>query len=338
MGYKIVLTADKTLMSSYNASMFIGFAACFPRVLPKWLYTRLFCPSQPHGSARVRFAPCGLRKIEASLIESGISEEDIVVAHPERLSRVIDSSTKAVGITTSDPLGLGPASSTFCSLLGREAYTAYFFRTLMTDPALRSSDARVIVGGPGAWQLANDSVRNAIGIDTLVEGEGELVAPQLFRDALEGRALPQIVSGGTVPVDRIPVIKGPTINGTVEISRGCGRGCEFCSPNMRQVRHMPQERIIEEVKLNLASGNDKITLHAEDVLRYRAPWDGPKRRQAREAVRGGTQVHGEYRCEPSCAVVRARISEPRRGGQSDHGRFGRPEAHVLSDRDRDRVA
>ena len=270
MGYKIVLTADKTLMSSYNASMFIGFAACFPRVLPKWLYTRLFCPSQPHDSARVRSAPCGLRKIEASLIESGISEEDIVVAHPERLYRVIDSSTKAVGITTSDPLGLGPASSTFCSLLGREAYTAYFFRTLMTDPALRSSDARIIVGGPGAWQLANDSVRNAIGIDTLVEGEGELVAPQLFRDALEGRALPQMVSGGTVPVDRIPVIKGPTINGTVEISRGCGRGCEFCSPNMRQVRHIPQERIIEEVKLNLASGNDKITLHAEDVLRYRA--------------------------------------------------------------------
>jgi radical SAM superfamily enzyme YgiQ (UPF0313 family) len=270
MGYRIVLTADKTLMSSYNASMFIGFAACFPRVLPKWLYTRLFCPSQPHDNGKVAFAPCGLRKIQACLVESGIPEGDIAVAHPDRLDRVIDSTTKVVGITTSDPMGLGPASSTFCSLLGREAYTAYFFRTLMMDPTLRSSRAKVIVGGPGAWQLVNDAVRHAMGIDTLVEGEGEIVAPQLFRDALDGKPLPQMVAGGAVPVDRIPAIRAPTINGTVEISRGCGRGCEFCNPNMRLVRHVPHNRIIEEVKLNLSSGHDKITLHAEDVLRYHA--------------------------------------------------------------------
>ena len=270
MGYRVVLTSDKTLMSSYNASMFIGFAACFPRVLPKWLYTRLFCPSQSHENGKVRFAPCGLRKIQASLVGAGIPANYIVVAHPERLDRVIDSDTKVVGVTTSDPLGLGPASSTFCSLLGKEAYTAYFFRTLMTDHALRSSRAKVIVGGPGAWQLADAVTRQRLGIDCLVEGEGELVAPQLFRDALAGRELPSTIEGGTVPVESIPSVIEPTINGTVEISRGCGRGCEFCSPNMRLVRHIPAERIIKEVKLNLASGQNKITLHAEDVLRYRA--------------------------------------------------------------------
>lgn len=270
VGHRIVLTADKTLMSSYNSSMFIGFAACFPRVLPKWLYTRLFCPSQPHDNGKVRFAPCGLRKIQAALIEAGIPSEDIAIAHPERLDRVIDSSTKAVGITTSDPLGLGPASSTFSSLLGKEAYTAFFFRSLMADHALRLSGAKVIVGGPGAWQLESATVRSRMRIDTLVEGEGELVAPRLFMDALDGKGLPSVVEGGAVPVDRIPAVRGATINGTVEISRGCGRGCEFCNPNMRLVRHMPRERIIDEVKLNLASGYDKITLHAEDVLRYRA--------------------------------------------------------------------
>ena len=268
MGHKIVLTADKTLMSSYNASMFIGFAACFPRVIPKWLYTRLFCPSQPQENGAVGFAPCGLRKIEASLVNSGISEKDIIVAHPDKLARVIDSTTRVVGVTTSDPLGLGPASSTFCSLLGREAYTSYFFRKLMTDPALRSGGAKVIVGGPGAWQLANSAVRISMGINTLVEGEGELVAPPLFKDAIEGRALPLVVSGGTVPTEQIPAVRGPAINGMVEISRGCGRGCEFCSPNMRVVRHMPQDKILDEVRVNLASGYDKITLHAEDVLRY----------------------------------------------------------------------
>ena len=52
MGHRIVLTADRTLMSNYNGSMFIGFAACFPRVLSKRLYTRLFCPAQPRREGR----------------------------------------------------------------------------------------------------------------------------------------------------------------------------------------------------------------------------------------------------------------------------------------------
>ena len=73
MGHSIVLTSDKTLMSSYNGSMFVGFAACFPRVLPKWLYTRVFCPPQNRWSGAVDYAPGGLRKLEAALIDSRIS-------------------------------------------------------------------------------------------------------------------------------------------------------------------------------------------------------------------------------------------------------------------------
>lgn len=269
IGHTVVLTADKTLMSSYNGSMFVGFAACFPRVLPRWLYTRLFCPAQRTKKGLVEAAPAGLRKVQAALIESGIPANQIAVAHPDKIHHVIDATTRIVGITTSDPMGLGPASSTFSSLLEKESYTAYFFRQLVTHPALRASGAKVIVGGPGAWQLTNESVRKAYGIDCLVEGEGELVAPQLFKDVLEGRQLPNYVTGTTVPVDRIPMIREPTINGTVEISRGCGRGCEFCNPNMRTVRHIPVERIMNEIRINRAL-RAKITLHAEDVLRYKA--------------------------------------------------------------------
>jgi radical SAM superfamily enzyme YgiQ (UPF0313 family) len=276
MGHRIVLTADKTLMSSYNGSMFVGFAACFPRVLPKWLYTRLFCPSQNGRSNTVDQAPGGLRKIEAALIEAGIRAEEIAVAHPDKLDRVVDSSTKVIGITTSDPLGLAPASSTFSSLLRKESYTAFFFRSLMQNPVLRASGAKIIVGGPGAWQLQGEITRRIMGIDCLVEGEGELLAPGLFKDALEGRPIAPRVFGGTVPVNQIPVIRNATVNGNVEISRGCGRGCDFCSPNMRTVRHMPLERIMEEVSINLRSC-DRITLHAEDVLRYKAKGMVPDR-------------------------------------------------------------
>ncbi|MBU0685055.1 MAG: hypothetical protein KJ653_04305 [Candidatus Thermoplasmatota archaeon] len=276
MGHRIVLTADRTLMSNYNGSMFIGFAACFPRVLPKWLYTRLFCPAQPRREGRAAYAPAGLRKVEASLIRSGIPAEDIVICHPDRLAKMVGSDTKVVGVTSSDPMGVGPASSTFSSLLDKESYTKYFFRSLMEELNTRAANAPIIVGGPGVWQLTNAEVRQQLGISCIVEGEGELIAPQLFKDALECKNLPSYVTGGPVPVDQIPMIRAPTINGTVEISRGCGRGCEFCNPNMRTVRHIPLARILDEVRTNVAA-RDKITLHAEDVLRYKAKSMRPDR-------------------------------------------------------------
>jgi radical SAM superfamily enzyme YgiQ (UPF0313 family) len=269
MGHRIVLTADRTLMSDYNGSMFIGFAACFPRVLPKQLYTRLFCPSQTGRERRAVYAPVGLRKIEAALIRSGIPAEDIAVCRPDRLAKMVDSDTKVVGVTSFDPMGVGPASSTFSSLLSKETYSKYFFRSLMEELRTRAANAPIIVGGPGVWQLTNDEARKQFGISCLVEGEGELIAPPLFKDALEGKDLPSYVTGGPVPVDQIPMICAPTINGVVDISRGCGRGCEFCNPNMKTVRHIPLERIMEEVRTNVAA-RDKITLHAEDVLRYKA--------------------------------------------------------------------
>ena len=276
MGHRIVLTADKTLMSSYNGSMFVGFAACFPRVLPRWLYTRLFCPPIDRGSDTITSAPGGLRKIEAALIASGIAPEDIAVAHPDRLDRVIDGSTRIIGISTSDPLGLGPASSTFSSLLRKESYTAYYFRSLMQNPVLRASGARILVGGPGAWQLQGEATRKTLGIDCLVEGEGEQIVPQLVKDVLDGKPIAPRVFGSTVPIDQIPIIRNSTINGIVEISRGCGRGCDFCSPNMRTVRHLPLDHVLEEVRVNLKSVN-RITLHAEDVLRYKAKGMVPDR-------------------------------------------------------------
>ncbi|MEW5937032.1 MAG: hypothetical protein AB1665_04330 [Candidatus Thermoplasmatota archaeon] len=41
---RVVLTADRTLISDYSGSEFIGFAATFPKVLPAPIYQWLFCP------------------------------------------------------------------------------------------------------------------------------------------------------------------------------------------------------------------------------------------------------------------------------------------------------
>jgi radical SAM superfamily enzyme YgiQ (UPF0313 family) len=267
--HEVVLTADRTLMSSYNSSQFIGFAACFPSVIPKWLYTMLFCPQQPRNGGRASVAPAGLRKVEAALLRDGFSRDQVITCHPDDLSTVVMEETRIVGVSTSDPMGLGPASSTFSSLLGRESFTSFYFRNLLNHPAVRGASTTLVVGGPGTWQLRRKDVRENLGIDCIVEGEGEQVVPRVFREILEGEEVPEVVSGGPVPTDEIPVASGPTVNGTVEISRGCGRGCEFCNPNMRLVRHLPLESILAEVRMNLAN-SPKVTLHAEDVLRYKA--------------------------------------------------------------------
>jgi len=270
-GYPIVLTADRTLMSEYGGGIFMGFSACAPqRLVPERLYFSLFCPPiDVNKDGSVNVAPCGTRKIEAALLDYGFLEKDIIVAHPEHLNKVIGPKTKAVGITENDPLGIGPATSTFTGIFGGEAYMALKFRELLNDPAIRRFKPRIIVGGPGAWQLEDRKVRREFGIDTVVIGEGEKVAGTIFEKAVKGDLLPEIVYGKIVPEDEIPVIRGATIDGIVEIARGCGRGCDFCVPTLQYYRCLPIDHILNEVEVNLRAGRQPL-LHAEDVFRYRA--------------------------------------------------------------------
>jgi hypothetical protein len=100
-GYKIVLTADRTLMSEYDGGIFLGFSACVPRgLIPDKLYFSLFCPSvETNQDGSVKYAPCGTRKIEAALLDNGFKREDVVVAHPEHLDKVAGSNTKVMVVT-----------------------------------------------------------------------------------------------------------------------------------------------------------------------------------------------------------------------------------------------
>jgi hypothetical protein len=124
-GYKIVLTADRTLMSEYAGGIFLGFTACVPRgLIPDKFYFSIFCPSVPvNDDGSAKYAPCGLRKTEAQLLNNGFSREDIIVAHPDYLDKAVGENTRVIGINETDPLGIGPATSTFTQLFSLgEAY------------------------------------------------------------------------------------------------------------------------------------------------------------------------------------------------------------------------
>ena len=265
---RVILTTDKTLMSEYNKNIFLGFAACAPRIIPDWLYEKVFCPPVEEENGIVKYGHCGQRKIEAALLDNGFSEEDVAIVRNDKLDKVIDKETKVLCITTHDPLGLGPASTTFSGLMGRESFTSSYFKKLVTDPVIRKNNLKVLVGGSGAWQLTDERIMAKFGIDSVVVGEGEITAVSLIEKALNGEALPQISQGEVVPLEQIPLIKNPTLNGLVEICRGCVRGCKFCNQTMLNFRCQPIDYIMKEVKLNADAGNGAL-LFAEDVLRYK---------------------------------------------------------------------
>ena len=114
-GYKIVLTAERCMMSDYHGSLFLGFCACAPKSLwHPFFYFRFICPSAPtYDGGKAKLAPYGTRKIEAALLAYGFPREDIVVVHPDKIRKFIGPETKVIGITSNDPLGRGPASTTF---------------------------------------------------------------------------------------------------------------------------------------------------------------------------------------------------------------------------------
>jgi radical SAM superfamily enzyme YgiQ (UPF0313 family) len=270
-GYPIVLTADRTLMSEYGGSIFLGFSAVIPeRWVPEPIYFSLFCPPvEVNRDGSVPVAPCGTRKVESILLHGGFTREDIIVAHPEHLDKVVGPNTKAIGFTENDPMGIGPATSTFTSIFRGDAYMKIKFREALNHPSILKYKPKIIVGGPRAWQLTDPTLRKELGITTVVLGEAEMVIPQLFQKAVKGYSLPGMVMGEVTPIDRIALIEEPTINGLVEISRGCGRGCDFCIPTMAKYRCREMKDILADVKVNLAA-NRQPCLHAEDVLRYGA--------------------------------------------------------------------
>ena len=67
---KIVLSADRTLMSDYNNMTFLGFAACAPKFIPGFIYEKIFCPPlKEENDGQLAYAHCGQRKIQSALIE-----------------------------------------------------------------------------------------------------------------------------------------------------------------------------------------------------------------------------------------------------------------------------
>ena len=105
------------------------------------------------------------------------------------------------------------------------------------------------------------------GIDTVVIGEADELALDLFHD-LEAGDAPELLHTFVRKIENIPMIQGPTVNSLIEAMRGCGRGCDFCDVNKRSKKDIPLERLQTEAKINLKYGFDSIWLQSDEMLLY----------------------------------------------------------------------
>jgi radical SAM superfamily enzyme YgiQ (UPF0313 family) len=273
-GFPIVLTADRVLFADYTTLLDGMMAAAQTTSVPEPVMRRVLSPRVGADGARARKAPLGLRLVEAELLRAGRSPSDVAVVAPEDLGRAIGPDTRAVLVSSGDPLGRGMNDSTMSGLGGGVPYNRVWFERVMRSIARareRAPKARLIVGGPGAWQFEHDeAARRRFDIDVVFCGyaEGAL-------ETVLGDDPPRLVHAPYRPDEPVAPPAGPTGMGMVEISRGCGLGCPYCTMSARRMVHFAPERVAADVGTNVAGGVPNVALASEDFLRYGAAGRGP---------------------------------------------------------------
>lgn len=271
-GRKVVLAASDSESSEYLRSswrqMLLGV---LPARYARYLGTDWSLKNEIAEDGQAKYVPHGLRIVESLLLQR-FSPEDIAVCYPDQLELFVGETTRVVGIHAHNPLGIAFAADVYAKLYGRdlESINAAEFRRLIHHPALRQhrSHLKIIVGGPGSWQIDKKGLQDEWLIDCLVDGEAEEVVLPLFEAAVRGEPLPRKVEGRSPKLESIPRIRHRSTFGVVEITRGCGRGCQFCSIALRRGKSIPLDQILDNVRVQVAEGADTIMLTTEDIFLY----------------------------------------------------------------------
>ncbi|HEX8072597.1 MAG TPA: radical SAM protein, partial [Pyrinomonadaceae bacterium] len=270
----IVLTASASEASEWRHSIRQQMLSA---TIP-FKYSKQFIPqdsllNETWPDGRAKYVPNGLRVVETLLLRE-YDERDVVTCYVEQLDRFVGPETKVVAIHAHNPLGISYATDVYSKLAGENLMplNAHEFIRIVTHPAIRQHRPKIVVGGPGAWQLEKAGRLDEFKIDYLIDGEIERVFSELFKRIIEGDpALLRVVkfAKDTQPaVEEIPVVRHRSTFGVVEITRGCGRGCQFCSPATKVGRSFPLEHILASVEVNAREGAAEIMFSSEDMFLY----------------------------------------------------------------------
>src|SRR4030095_16993072 len=149
--------------------------------------------SWPDG--RAKYAPHGLRMVETLLLRD-YPEEDVVVCYLENLEKFIGPETEVVAIHAHNPLGISYATDVYSKLAGDNLmpFNASQFLKIVTHPVMKKYRPKIVIGGPGAWQLERANRMDEFNVDYLIDGEIERVFSDLFKQIMAGDpTLPRII-------------------------------------------------------------------------------------------------------------------------------------------------
>jgi radical SAM superfamily enzyme YgiQ (UPF0313 family) len=272
---KVVLVADRTLSADYKI-LFEGiFSTMQTTKVPSAAMRSFVAPrAKTDASGRAVQAPLGLRRVEAGLLRyNGLTADEVAVTTPERLESLLGPQVKIVCFSSSDPLGNGMSNTTTTNFWGGELYTRYFSRQTLSMllKAKERYGFKVIGGGAGAWQWKQypDPTAQAC-LDYVYEGYFEDSGPELFDAVLNGGTAQKHIIAAKTGADRICPIRGASLLGIIELSRGCGRGCHFCTIAHKKMEHLPHDLILSDLETNVAAGVRSVVSGSEDFFRYGA--------------------------------------------------------------------
>lgn len=315
-GAKVVLTASATEMSDYFNNPFVAFVAGFAKgPLPLWLLRKaVYPPVACMTDGRAKYAPYGLRKVEALLLENGFTESEVAVVHPTYLDLFVGPDTKVIGISSMDPTGMGYVSKTYSSLVGGgESINAIEFKKLVKHRSIRNYKPRVVVGGFGSWQLERKKVAERYGVDCVLIGGDPATIVETFKKAVSETPLSRVVrADNKSESDEMPLIRHAAIHGGVEISKGCGRNCQFCTPTVQKKIDVPLEKIMKEVETTIREGADYITLVTEDLFLYGAKEKSfiPNREAILNLIKSVANYPGVKSIQPSHMSLAPVVHDP----------------------------
>src|SRR5438552_2067087 len=259
-------------MSEYWGIPLLPFFSCAPaEKVPRFVFDFL-APSVRHFDGVAEKAPYGLRKLESSLLRK-YGADEVVVAHPDHVSKFVDDKTSIIGISTMDPMGLGPVSMMFTDGGKLTAYTKRKFLELVGEinrTRKKYPKAKLVLGGSGGWQMeVRDRDTKALGVNHVVIGECDHVIGDIYND-IESNNSPEFIHVPRGPkLEEIPDIQAPSTHGLVEVMRGCGRNCQFCEPNLRIAKYYPKDKVEREIAVNRKIGNPNVWVHSEDIFLYK---------------------------------------------------------------------
>ena len=270
-GILIVLAASRAEANEYDNNPFSAFICTFPKKFSGHVLKEHLSNLESNKDGTAKRTIYGLRKVESLLVDE-FGENNVVVSHYDKLHNFIGKKTKIVGISTMDPMGLAYVSTTYNSLIGfgGESLNASEFEKLVTHPSISKYKPKIIVGGQGSWQISEANAQKKLGIDIIFQGEGEEDLVKVFKKILKNEKMPEIFESKKPNKKSVPLIKHAASYGMIEITRGCGRGCQFCSPTMRTKYSFPLDHIMKEVEINIKEGTESIFTVTEDIFLYKS--------------------------------------------------------------------